>query len=127
RINLGTAKLNRSDGHPLAQERSTKRRPVTQPFREGAPLGKLHYLSLEVNHMDRLLFENGAASDTPTGARHSVADFLRRNWAEVRGHTQVLSVDLEDSHVIGSPEARRALDDHVKHGLELRRRGADDP
>src|SRR5262249_56109678 len=80
-INLGTAKLNRSDGHPLAQERNTKRRPVTQPFREGAPLGKLNCLSLEVNHMDRLPFENGAASDAATNARNSMADGLRNQAA----------------------------------------------
>jgi hypothetical protein len=100
---------------------------VSQTFRQGASFGKFLGLRLQVNHVDWLPLENGTACDTPTGARHSFADFLRRNWAEVGGQTQVLSVDLENTHVIGSAEARRALDDNVQYGLELRRRGADDP
>src|SRR5262249_41740664 len=87
RINLGTAKLNRSDGHPLAQERNTKRSPLAQPFRKGAPFGELLCLSLQVNHVDRLPLENGTACDAPTRARHSNANFLRRNRAAVGGQT----------------------------------------
>jgi len=126
RINFGTSKLNRSDRHPLAQKRNTKRRPVPQPFRKGAAFRKLIGFSLEVNYVDRLPLENGAASDTPTRARKLNADFLR-NRTPVGGRTNVLPVEIENGHVVGSTEARGPLDDNVKHGLELGRRGADDP
>src|SRR5262249_35085105 len=125
-INLGTAKLNRSDGHPLAQEPNTKRRPMTQPFREGTPLGKLNCLSLEVDHMDRLPFENGPASDAPTHARNSMAESWR-NRAPVGCRIQVLPLELKNGCVFGFAKARRTLGDNVKHWLELGGRGAEDP
>jgi hypothetical protein len=45
----------------------------------------------------------------------------------VGGRTNVLPVELEDGHVVGSAEARGTLDDNLQHALELGRRGADDP
>ena len=76
--------------------------------------------------MDSLTLENGATSDAPTGARHSKADSLW-NRAPVGGRTEVLPVEFENGRIIGSAEARRTLDDNIKHGLELGWRGADNP
>ena len=47
--------------------------------------------------------------------------------AVVGGHLQAVPVQVEDFFVVGSTEARAASGHHVQHGLEIRRRGADDP
>ena len=99
---------------------------MTQPFRKGAPFGKLLCLSLEVEHMDSLAINDRTASDASTRAGHSKADFLRK-WTPVGGRTKLVPVTLKNGHVISSAEARGTLDDDIKHGLELGRRGADDP
>ena len=99
---------------------------MPQPFREGAAFGKFVRLSLEVNYVDRLSVENGTACDTPTRARKPNADFLR-NRAPVSGRTNVLPIELENGHVVGSAEPRGTLDDNFQHALELGRGGADDP
>ena len=45
----------------------------------------------------------------------------------VRGQAQVVPVKLEDGRVVGPAEPRGAAGDRVEHGLEVRRRRADDP
>jgi hypothetical protein len=45
----------------------------------------------------------------------------------VGGRTEVLPLEFENGRIVGSAEARRTLDDDIKHGLELGRRGADNP
>jgi hypothetical protein len=117
---FGPSELNRSDRYPLAHHRNTKGRSVTQPFRKGAPFGKLLCLSLEVKHMDSLAINDGAASDASTRAMHSEADFLRK-WTPVGGGTKLVPVALKNGHVVGSAEARRIFDDNIQHGLELGR------
>jgi hypothetical protein len=98
---------------------------VPQPFRKGAAFGKFVRLSLEVNYVDRLPVEDGAACDAPTRAREPSADFLR-NRTPVSGRTNVLPVELKNGDVVGPAKARRTLDDNVKHRPELGRRSADD-
>ena len=68
--------------------------------------------------MDSLTLENGATSDAPTGARHSKADSLW-NRAPVGGRTEVLPVEFENGRIVGSAEARRTLDDNIKHRLKF--------
>jgi len=68
RIDDRASKHNRPDRCLLAQKWNSERRPVTEPFREGASFGKLLCLGLEVEHVDRLTLKNGAGRDVPTHA-----------------------------------------------------------
>ena len=77
RMNFGTSKPNCSDRHSLAQQWNTNRRPVSQPLREGASLGKFLRLSLEVDYVDRPSLENCAAYDMLTRALETNANILR--------------------------------------------------
>jgi hypothetical protein len=72
-INFGTSKLDHSDRHSLTQQWNTSSRPVSEPFREGASLGKFVSLRLEVKYMNRLSIDNGTARNTSTCARESKA------------------------------------------------------
>jgi len=76
RINFGTSKLDCSDRLSL-QQWNTSCRPVSKSSREGASLGKFVSLCLEVNYMNRLSIDNGAARNTSTRAPETNADLVR--------------------------------------------------
>jgi len=125
RINFSTSKLDCSDRHSLTQQWNTSCRPVSEPFREGASLGKFVSLRLEVNYMNRLSIDNGAARNTSTRAWETNADLVR-DRTPVVGYTQILPIKLENGYVICIAEPRRTLDNDLQHGPELARRSADD-
>src|SRR6516162_7527048 len=77
RINFGASKLDCSDRHSLTQQWNTCCRPVSQSSREGASFGKFVSLRLQVNYMNRLSIDNGAARNTSTRARETNADLVR--------------------------------------------------
>jgi hypothetical protein len=77
RIYFGTSKLDCSDRQSLTQQWNTSYRPVSQPSREGASLGKFVSLRLEVNYMNRPSIDNDAARNTSTRARETKADLVR--------------------------------------------------
>ena len=76
--------------------------------------------------MDRLTLENGAGCHVPMHAGYAKTDNLC-NRTPVGGRAEVLPVELENGNVVGLAEARGTLDHDLQHGLELGRRGADDP
>ena len=84
RIYFSSSKLDCSDRHSLTQEWNTSCRPVSKPSREGASFGKFVSLRLEVNYMNRLSIDNGAARNTSTRARETDAE-IGRNWTLVGG------------------------------------------
>src|SRR5262245_46839006 len=49
------------------------------------------------------------------------------NRTPVGGRAEVLPVEFENGNVVGLAEARGTLGHHLQHGLQLGRRGADDP
>src|SRR5262249_34357229 len=49
------------------------------------------------------------------------------NRTPVGGRAEVLPVELENGNVVGLAEARRTFDHDLQHGLQLGRRGANDP
>ena len=77
RVNFGTSKLDCSDSHSLTQQWNISCRPVSEPSREGASFGKFVSLRLEVNDMNRLSIDNGAARNTSTRARETNAELVR--------------------------------------------------
>src|SRR5262249_28163489 len=99
RSNFGTSKLECSDRHSLSQQWNTGDRPVSEPPRQGASFGKVLDLRLEVNYMNGLPLENGAARNTSTRARETKT---LRVWdcAPVGGFTYVLPIQFEKGYVV---------------------------
>ena len=77
RINFDTPKLDCSDRHSLTQQWNTRCRPVSKSSRERASLGKFVSLCLEVNYMNRLPIDDGAARNASTRAWEAKAALVR--------------------------------------------------
>src|SRR5262249_51253402 len=84
RINFGTSNLECSDRHSLTQQWNTSSGPVSEPPRHGTSFGKFLRLRLEVNYMNRLPIDHGAACNASTAARETKAN-LCRDSTPVRG------------------------------------------
>jgi hypothetical protein len=98
---------------------------MSQSSREGDSLRKFVSVRLEVNYMNRLPVDNGAARNTSTRARETNANLLG-DRTPVGGRMQVLPVEFKNGHVIRFAETRRTPRDNLKHDLECARRSTDD-
>ena len=99
---------------------------MAQPPGKGVSFGKFLRRRLEVNYMNRLPVNNGAACNASTRARETNADLLRQNCTPVRGYMKGLPVQFKNGHVVRAAEACRTPDDDLQHRLEFGPRSTDD-
>jgi hypothetical protein len=71
--------------------------------------------------------EHRTPHDVPGHEREQEARSVRGDRPVVGGQPQTCPIQVEDGRVVGLADTRGAPDHGVQHGLEIRRRGADDP
>ena len=120
RVHIRASELDDADRCTLAHEGNTQRGAKTHLRREGARFGELLRLSLEVGDLNGSLLQHGTpAQGAPHDRKPEVHGLGDR--AMVGGWAQVISVNPQNGHVVGSAEARGALQHCVQNGLQIRR------
>src|SRR5215471_2151250 len=92
---------------------------------DGATLRKCLRLRLQVRYMEHSSLQHAAPADRAAhGGRH--VTYRRQNWAVVGDGPQPIVDKAEDGYVISVAEPPGALDQRVKHRLQVEGRTADD-
>ena len=120
RVHLGAPEHYRAHRRSLPQQWNAQYRSPAMLMSQGLAFGKALHLGLNISHVNSPPLEHRAPRDGPpydwNEAAHGMGD-----RTVMGGHPQGFRVKTEHASVVGSAEARGALDHRIQHWLEIRR------